>query len=71
MSQESEAKIRQWRRQIDECRREAKGQPPDGREALHSMIRSYEALIALVRCQVEKARKPTASAGDIISSQEL
>jgi hypothetical protein len=51
MSESSADKTMRWRRRIEECRAEAKSQLPEGREAIASIIESYERLIALVeRC---------------------
>jgi hypothetical protein len=56
MSDSRDARIQRWRSQIDECRAEAKSQTSDGREALHSIILSYEQLIELVERQVDKRK---------------
>ena len=48
---DSEAKIDRWRRCISDCRSEASAMSPEGRQAMQSVIDSYERLIAMVQRQ--------------------
>jgi hypothetical protein len=55
MSDISEDKIRRWRFRVEECRIEAESLGHDGRQAMQSVIDSYERLIAMVE-SLEKRR---------------
>jgi hypothetical protein len=47
MTNNPEDKIQRWRNRIEECHVEARSQTPAGREALLSIIGSYERLISI------------------------
>jgi hypothetical protein len=49
MNAESEAKIRRWRQYIEDCRQESQPLSPEGKLEMHSVIGSYERLIAIKR----------------------
>jgi hypothetical protein len=57
MSDSVDNKIQRWRHRIDECRAEANSHhTPEGREALQSIMDSYERLIDLVQRKAQKQK---------------
>jgi hypothetical protein len=58
MSDTSDDKIRRWRLRIEECHIEAETLDHDGRQAMQSVIDSYERLIALVESLEQRKSHP-------------
>jgi hypothetical protein len=51
MTDSPEAKIERWRQLIAECRDQAASMSPAGRDALQTIITSYEHLIDMVQAK--------------------
>jgi hypothetical protein len=54
MSDISDERIERWRQRIEECRAEAETLGPEGKQALQTVIESYERLIVMLGGVVKK-----------------